>query len=170
MSRAQARIPASSAGPRPSRASTLEDRAIARVLAPWLDRELAGGTGVSLSAAHAARVGQLTKAPTRRALARSLDRLVERAGDRRSRFSNWTIQPCAEQVRDAMPLILSTASRLRSDEPLSPLGIARLKTLLRDVSGPCYVPSWPGALTVALQDVSNALDIEAGGRRSPGRA
>jgi hypothetical protein len=164
VSRAQARIPASSAGPGPSRAATLEDRAIARMLGRWLDRELASDMGASLSAAHSARVGQLTKARTRRALARSLVRLVERAADRRSRLPNWTIQPCTEQVRAAMPLILSTASRLRSDEPLSPLGIARLKTLLRDASGPCYIQSRPDALTVALEDVSHALDIETGGR------
>ncbi len=159
MSRAQGRLPASSAGPRARREPTLEDRAIARMLAPWLDRELAGDIGPSLSAAHAARVGQLTRARTRRALAHTLDRLVERADDPRSRFLSWTIRPCTEQVRDATPLILSTASRLRSDEPLAPLGIARLKTLLRDVSGPCYVRSRPDALTVALQDVSDALDI-----------
>jgi hypothetical protein len=163
VNRARARIPASCAGPRPSRAPTLEDRAVARMLARWLDRELAGDVRASLSAAHAARVGQLTKARTRRALARSLDRLVERADDRPSRLPTWTIQPCTEQVRAATPLILSTASRLRSDEPLSPLGIARLKTLLRDVSGPCYVRTRPDALTVALQDVSHALNIETGG-------
>ena len=135
------------------------------MLARWLDRELASDIGASLSAAHAARVGQLTKARTRRALARSLDRLVERADDRPSRPPSWTIQPCTEQVRAAMPLILSTASRLRSDESLSPIGIARLKTLLRDASGPCYVRSRPDALTVALEDVSHALEIETGGRR-----
>lgn len=145
------------------RPATLEDRAIARILAPWLDRELAGGMAASLSAAHAARVAQLSRERTRHALARSLDRLIERADDRRSRFSNWTIRPCTAQVRDATALIRSTASRLRSDEPLDPQGIARLKTLLRDVNGPCYEPSRPDALTVALQEVSNALDVETGG-------
>jgi hypothetical protein len=151
------------------RPSTLENRAIARILAPWLDRELAGPPAASLTAAHAARVAQLTRERTRRALARSLDRLIERADDRRSRFSNWTIRPCAEQVRDATALIRSTASRLRSDEPLDPLGIARLKTLLRDVDGPCFVRSRPDALTVALQEVSNAFDLETGGAASARR-
>ena len=76
---------------------------------------------------------------------------------------NWTIRPCTEQVRDATALIRSTATRLRSNEPLDPLGIARLKTLLRDASGPCYVPSRPDALTLALQEVSNALEVETRG-------
>jgi hypothetical protein len=167
--RAQARIPASFAGPRRRREPTLEDRVIARMLGPWLDRELGAGVGPSRSAAHAARAGQLTAARKRRALARSLERLVERADDHGSRFSSWSLRPCAEQVGDAMSLIVSTASRLRSDEPLDPLGIARLKTLLRDVSGPCYVPSRPDALTIALQDISKALHVDTGGDR-PTRA
>jgi hypothetical protein len=163
---AQAGIAASFAGPPFRREPTLEDRAIARLLAPWLDRELAGDTEASLSAAHAARARQLANQRTRRALARALDRLIERTDDRQSRFSNWSVRPCTEQVRDATRLIRSTASRLRSDEPLDAVGIARLKTLLRDVSGPCYEPSRPDALTVALQDISNALNVDTSGDRS----
>ena len=68
-------------------------------------------------------------------------------------------------MRDATPLILTTASRLRSDEPLDAVGIARLKTLLRDLAGPCYVRSQPDALTIALQDISNALRVDTGGDR-----
>ena len=165
MSRARAGIAASFAGPHPGRKPTLEDRAIARLLAPWLDRELAGDTEASLSAAHAARLRQLTNEHTLHALARALDRLIKRTNGRQSLLSNWTTQPCTEQVRDATPLILTTASRLRSDEPLDAVGIARLKTLLRDLAGPCYVRSQPDALTIALQDISNALRVDTGGDR-----
>jgi len=42
------------------RKPTLEDRLIARMLARWLDEELARGMGASLSEAHAARAEQLT--------------------------------------------------------------------------------------------------------------
>lgn len=169
MRRAQAGIAASFGGPHRRRKPTLEDRAIARLLAPWLDRDLAGDTEVSLSAAHAARMRQLTNERARQALARWLDRLIKRTDDRQSRLSNWTTQPCTEQVRNATPLILTTASRLRSHEPLDAVGIARLKTLLRDVSGPCYVPSRPDALTIALQDISNALRVNTGGDPPPRR-
>jgi hypothetical protein len=169
VSRAQAGIVASSAGPYGRRKPTLEDRVIARLLAPWLDRELAGDTEASLSAAHAARMRQLTDERTRQALARTLDRLIKRTDDRQSRLSHWTTPPCTDQVRDARPLILTTASRLRSNEPLDAVGIARLMTLLRNVSGPCYVPSRPDALTIALQDISNALRVDTGGARPPGR-
>jgi hypothetical protein len=162
---AHAQIRASFPGPRRRREPTLEDRAVAHVLAPWLDRELCAGAAASLSAAHAARAGQLTKERTRRALARSLDRLIERADETRPRSLIVPLPPCREQVRDATALILSTAARLRSPEPLEPQAIARLKTLLRDFGGPCYVRSRPDALTIALRDVSNELDVQPRGPR-----
>jgi hypothetical protein len=146
------------------RRPTLEDRAIARLLAPWLDRELADGTGPSLTAAHAARAKQLSGERTRRAVARSLEELVARAEHPRRTFVIATTLPCREQVREAAPLILSTAARLRSGEPVDPLVVARLKTLLSDRRGPCYLRSDPDALTVALKQIWESV----GGRPTAG--
>lgn len=142
------------------RRSSLEDRLIARMLAPWLDGELARGLGTSLSEAHAARAAQLTTKHTRRAVAVSLDRLVDRAENPRRGFLTWVVQPCPEQVLEAVPLIVSIRSRLRSTEPLNAEAVARLKSLLSDRAGPCYVRSDPGALSAALRDVSEALEVE----------
>ena len=146
------------AGARRQRKPTLEDRLIARMLAPWLDEELARGIGASLSEAHAARAEQLIGERARRSVARSLDRLVDRA--RHPRCASLLIPPCAEQVREAMPLILSIRSLLLSGKPLHAQGMARLKTLVRDRSGACYTPSGEGALTLALQEVSELLGAE----------
>ncbi len=143
------------AGGRRRRKPTLEDRLIARMLARWLDEELARGMGPSLSEAHAARAEQLIGERARRRVARTLDRLVDRA--EHPRFASLVLPPCPEQVRDAMPLILSIRSRLLSDEPLATRGIAQLNTLLRDRRGPCYFASEHGALTVALKEVSELL-------------
>ena len=145
-------------GARRHRKPTREDRLIARMLAPWLDEELARGIGASLSEAHAARAEQLTGERARRSVVRTLDRLVDRA--QHPRPASLLVQPCPEQVRDAMPLILSIRSRLLSGEPLATRGIAQLKTLLRDRSGACYTPSGEGALTLALQEVSELLGAE----------
>ena len=142
------------------RRPSLEDRLIARMLAPWLDGELARGLGTSLSEAHAARAAQLTTKRTRRALAVSLDRLVDRAHNPRRRFSAGVNQPCPEQVLEAMPLISSIGSRLRSTEPLNAVAVARLKKLVSDRGGPCYVRGEPEALTVAMRDVSESLGVE----------
>ena len=48
-------------GPHGPRRPSVEDRLIARMLAPWLDRELAERRGGELSEAHAARAEQLAQ-------------------------------------------------------------------------------------------------------------
>jgi hypothetical protein len=137
----------------------LEDRLIARMLGRSLDRELASGVAARISEAHAARVGQLTAGRTRRAVARSLDRLIEQAEAPASRFQ-ITAAPCREQVREATGMLRATATRLRSAELLDARGIARLKTLLSDPLGPCYAESGPDALALALHDIAKSLDVD----------
>jgi hypothetical protein len=146
------------AGKRRRGEPTLEDRLIARMLAPWLDEELARGLGASLSEAHTARAAQLTSEGGRRKLARRLDALVERAENPRSASLISPVSPCREQVRDAMPLILEIRSRLLSEDPMAPRGIACLKKLLSDRCGPCYVLSAAATLTLALQEVMGLLE------------
>jgi len=58
-----------------------------------------------------------------------------------------------------MPVIGLIRSRLRSTEPLDAQPIAQLRTLLTDRGGPCYEPSEPDALKVALQEISASLDV-----------
>lgn len=143
----------------PCRKPTLEDRLIARMLGRWLDEELARGLGASFSEANAARAQQLTAERTRKAAARRLDRLVDRAENPRPASLIAPRPPCREQVRNAMPLILTFRSQLLSKEPLASEGIARLKILLADRRGPCYVPSEPDALMAALQEIVPSLDV-----------
>jgi hypothetical protein len=66
--------------------------------------------------------------------------------------------PCREQVQQAKATIRTIAARLRSAEPVEARGVAGLKRLLSDPTGPCYRPSSVGELTVALQDVAKSLD------------
>jgi len=145
-------------GSRP-RKPTLDDRLIARRPARCVDGELAAGGAARSSEPHSARVEQLTVARTRRAVAHSLDCLIEQAEGPVSQFRITAI-PCREQVWQAKAMICSTAARLRSAEPLDARGIARLSTLVYDTTGPCYVPSRTNALTVALRDIFKSLDVE----------
>ncbi len=124
------------------------------MLAPWLDRELAAGMQASLSEAHAARAGQLVGRRVRCAVARSLERLLDRAEQPAPARLKATIPPCREQIMQAAPLIASTASRLRSGEALDPGAVARLKLLVGDRRGPCYARSRQDALAVALREMS----------------
>jgi hypothetical protein len=132
---------------------------LARVRAPSLDRALAAGVVSWRSPAHAARALQLTSDRMRRTLARSLERLIEDTEHPSPSWNNAVIAPCREQVRDALPLIRATILRLRSDTPVDAKGVARLKALLCDSAGPCYTSIDPHALTLALQTVSQSLDV-----------
>jgi hypothetical protein len=130
----------------------------ARVRAARLDRQLAAGVVPWSSPTHAARALQLTSDRHRRALASSLERLIEDAERPPAPFRGARIVPCRAQVRDALPVILAVTSRLRDSAPVDARGIAQLSTLLSDGGGPCYKRIHPGALTVALEPVWQCLD------------
>jgi hypothetical protein len=150
-------------GVRRHRKPTLEDRLIARALAPWLDDELARGMRASLSEAHTARADQLAGRRARRAVARRLDKLVYHAQNQRPPSRIRVAPPCRDQVRNALPLILAIRSGLLAEGPLTAQGIARLKTLLSDRRGPCYVPGTPDSLRVSLQEIAELLQVEEAG-------
>jgi hypothetical protein len=134
---------------------------LAHLRAPRLDRQLAAGSVPWRSPVHAARALQLTSDGHRRGLARSLERLVEHAEPPPGGpFRGSVVQPCREQVREALPLILMIAARLRSGAPVDARGVARLCALLSDGAGPCYSRSDPGALTGALETISQWLDVQ----------
>jgi hypothetical protein len=139
----------------------LRDRIFARLRAPSLDRELTAGCASWRSPTHAARALQLTSERHRRGLARSLEHLIEHAEKPTVGFLSAAVPPCREHVREAMPQILAISSRLRSGEPLDARGVARLRALLSDGAGPCYTRSQPDALALALQTVSESLDVSA---------
>ena len=134
------------------------DWLLARLRAPSLDRQLADGTAPWRSPVHAARARQLTNDRTRRTLARSLERLVEQAETPRPPFRTAVVQPCRPQVREARPLILTIAQRLRSNAPVRVCGVARLQALLSNGAGPCYAPSHPDALNTELRAVADLLE------------
>lgn len=133
---------------------------LAHVRARRLDRQLAAGSVPWRSPVHAARALQLTSERYRRGLARSLERLVEHAERPGGQFRGSVVQPCREQVTEALPLMLTIAARLRSGAPVDARGIARLCALLSDGAGPCYARSDPGALSGALETVSEWLDVQ----------
>jgi hypothetical protein len=137
-----------------------DDRIVARLLASWIDRDLAAGAASWSTVAHAARAVQLTGTRSRRSLARSLEQLVERAEEPPGPFRGAAIPPCRAQVRHALPALLTLAARLRGGAPIDARGIAQLRQLLCNGSGPCYAAICPEALTVALEEVSRGLDIQ----------
>jgi hypothetical protein len=148
-----------SAPAEPSAASLWRARLSAHLHAPSLDRELAAGIAPWRSPRHAARALQLTRGHSRRDLARSLERLLEHADQPPTPFRGAVIPPCREQVMEARPLLLGIAGRLRSGGPVDARGIARLRRLLSDGNGPCYVKIQGNALNNALQEISQWLAV-----------
>ncbi len=129
-------------------------RLSALLRAGTLDRELAAGVPSWRSPGHAARAVWLTQPRRRRGLARALEILVERSKQPVKRGRSSAVEPCREQVRDALREIMAITSRLRSSEPIDARGVALLRALVTDGGGPCYARSRPAALTEALQEVS----------------
>ena len=134
-------------------------RLSAHLHASALDRELAAGIAPWRSPRHAARALQLTRERNRRGLARTLERLVEQAEVPTTPLRGAVIPPCREQVMEARPLLLAIAGRLRSAGPIDARGIARLRRLLSDGNGPCYVKIRANVLTNALQEISQWLAV-----------
>jgi hypothetical protein len=132
-------------------------RLLARVLGVALDHQLASGVPPWRSPIHAARGVQLTSPRRRGALARSLEQLIARAESPAPRVSS-AIPPCVDQVRAARAQILLLSAKLRSGSPADCRGVAKLRRLLSDGAGPCYLPTNPTALAYALDDVSRWLD------------
>jgi hypothetical protein len=131
----------------------------ARVRAGSLDRRLAAGAPPWESPVLAARALQITNERSRRNLARTLERLAERAERSAPGSLSAVVPVCRSEVRAALPQIMSVAARLRDDAPVDARGIARLVALLSDGAGPLYVTGRPGALGSLLDDVSRDLDV-----------
>jgi len=132
---------------------------VARVRAPWLDRQLAAGVPPWSSPAHTTRALLITSDRRRRSLARSLETLVERSRNPRL-VRGAAVPPCRAQVRRAAPLALSLVSRLRSGSPIEARGVAQLHAVLCDGAGPCYQQMHDEALTVALEEIWQWLTVD----------
>jgi hypothetical protein len=136
-------------------------RARLLVLASWraaeLDRQLAAGVNPGTTALLAIRSRRLTSGRSRRRVAAGLTRVVRDAAGTRRGFTA-AIRPDRNGVIAARTLLATLDRRLRSDEPVSPQGVAWLESLLTDGSSPLYRPTDPGALGSRLRAAAAALD------------
>ena len=135
----------------------IRSRLVAWAGAWWLDQALAGGVCPDTSATLSIRAHRLIGLATRRALARELRDVVDRAGRPREPFDNG-IRVCAIEVLDARDAIEDLASRLDDRAPVEPAGVARARLLLRDGAGPLYSASYPGGLRQAVLVAIDALE------------
>jgi hypothetical protein len=132
---------------------------LARLRAHSLDRRLARGIEPWRTPVLAARARQLTSERSRRSLARSLERLVRQAQEPPRHSRSVVVRPSRSRVREARPLLLMLAARLRSGDPVDVRGAAAIKHLLTGGDSPLYAPGDPEMLARALQRITSSLDM-----------
>jgi hypothetical protein len=122
--------------PRPS----LVARVIAWLRADKFDCQLAVGVPVPAGSALAVHQARLTSTGEREAIARSLRQAVSDAHSGAVFSSRIPVHP--RNIAAAEELIDTITLRLRSPQPVSARGMARLRRVLSDGTGPFY---WYGA-------------------------
>jgi hypothetical protein len=131
--------------------------AVASWRAAELDQHLSAGANPGATALLAIRSRRLTSRRSRRRIAAGLTRVV-RDADATTRGFTAAIRPDPREVIAARTLLATLERRLRTDEPVSPQGVALLQSLLTDGNSPLYRPTEPGALGSRLRAAAAALD------------
>jgi hypothetical protein len=132
------------------------DRLKAQLRAAALDRALAAGTSPESSAALAVHAEHLHDGAQRSLLARSLRRVGAASEDPSFHHPHAPLD--RQAVRRARAELDALAARLASSEPLDVRGVARIRALLADGTGPLYGRHEPGRLRRELVATLAFLD------------
>jgi hypothetical protein len=149
-----------------SHVAAVHDRHVERAFAPglvarasaclrWraLDRELIAGADPALCPQLAARAARLTARPMRIQAAAALERLLSAPASGR----RWSVLPHGRAVSANAETIAELAELLRGPVPLYARGLAMLRALLTDGTGPAYTDTVGLALALALRDARRAI-------------
>lgn len=121
-----------------------------------LDRLLLEGAEPVTTAELTLRAYQLTRRPSRAALAASLEQSVASAARRRRRSA--TSAPLArDAIAGTRPVLAELARALREEPVAAARCVALVRRLLADGAGPLYVESGDGALREAAVEALRAL-------------
>ena len=112
-------------------------RVMARLLAAKFDRMLAVGVSAPAGSALATHAERLTSVEEREAIARTLRRSVDDARNPDGRVSS-RVPLNVPNITAAADRIDQVTLRLHSPRPVTSRGVARLRLLLSDGTGPMY--------------------------------
>lgn len=132
------------------------DRLTARLRTATLDRALAAGASPESSVTLAVHAQHLHNGAQRSLLARSLRRVGASSEVPSARCLRAPVDRAA--VRRARAELDALAARLVSSEPLDVRGVARVRTLLADGTGPLYRGHDAGRLRRELVATLASLD------------
>jgi hypothetical protein len=132
------------------------DRALVRARASALDQELAAGASPESTMALSVHAGRLCNPAERRVLARSLTRIVAASDAPAGRRLKAPV--CRPAVHRARAELAEVTDRLMATGPVDVRGVARVRQLLADGTGPLYRSGPPDELRGALAAALTALD------------
>lgn len=132
------------------------NRVVVRARASALDQELAAGASPESSMALAVHAGRLCNPAQRRVLAHSLTRIV--AASEASARRRLAAPVCRPAVHRARAELAAVAGRLMTNGPVDVRGVARVRQLLSDGTGPLYQSAPPDRLRNELAAALTALD------------
>lgn len=142
--------------PAGARRPSVATKAWARLRGRSLDRALSEGADPASSAALARRAVWLTKTRNRRALARSIRRLLEPSNGRRG--ASAAVPPHRGELAGVRLSLASVAALLETDEPVYSRGLARVQLLLTEGGSPLYFPLRTGDLCREVDAIVDALE------------
>jgi hypothetical protein len=140
--------------PRPGRTWV---RLLARLHATSLDRQLAAGRSPESTRLLAVRAQQLVAPSARRALARNVEVLFERAQSP-SATGRRPVPLCRDRITAAEGEWREMLASLVAPVPMAAQGVAMISRLLSDGAGPLYHPRCPTDLSAALWEATARLE------------
>jgi hypothetical protein len=139
------------------RAATPWERWLARICAARLDRELAGGASPEESATLALRARALLRPDVQSQLAQQVARVLADGSGPALRVRGSRVPVRRISIQAAAGTLKKLADRLLAPGPLPIQGIAMVRNLLADGTGPIYHPRSAGELRSALEQALAAL-------------
>jgi hypothetical protein len=138
--------------------SRARERLCVRLGARQLDVALANGVSPDSSPALSLHAHALISATTRRELSRAIRNLL-RAAERPHQPCDPRVPICRRKVLQAKNALEELADYLLADGPVDARGVAQVRLLLRDGSGPLFTRPQADDLRHSLRAAFEALEL-----------
>jgi hypothetical protein len=144
------------------------DRLVAHLRASSLDTQLAAGRSPESTQLLATRAEQLVSVTMRRELARNFHHVLDLV-DQAPAPRSPRVLASRESVKEVEVDLRQMLTKLATPLPTSARGVAMVRLLLTDGTGPLYDRHCSTTLRDAVQDAAAQLDMACSATASPGQ-